>query len=554
MTAKLKARLWAWAGTACVAAAAAGVIAPNFLVAQPPTEKADKTEKAEPEAVVASTFIGELKGAPESARIAVVLDGDKFVAYVCSGDQSFNDTFSRWFRGAVKDGGLSAKTDCEAVLKATAKGDVVSGSITKEGKTHEFTATKTAGDSNAGLFRAGDTFSDTDFVVGWIIDEKENVVGTGGVKGGKVQTLNPPKPGASLQAEVKKKGEEKGKILEPGKVTGAGTGPEASKPGRKLDAAAQAELVKDLVADRKATGGNAIQAMLINQVKRFNAGKKPETKLEEKTFAILKTAPKGSLEKYEKAWDKLPKADRDTILGPAAKDLDESKGLDGAVAKRLVAAMTQVKSLKGEPRSALSGTVKKVSIPTLKCLDETNPEVGKDEIFAIHTVIVGNSAPQVKRTAILDGMKDGVSKNFAAADADVFPLAGLTPTEGAEVFVVTTLYEDDGAGLVAFLNFLKPLIQTGVVLAVEALNGDAKKLTEVEKVLIKLAVDAALSAASGPLQDFLVRPLGTDSIVVKPDGSVTAENGGAKNKMTFKLVKNGDVRFNYELSGFNVQK
>ncbi len=140
------------------------------------------------------------------------------------------------------------------------------------------------------------------------------------------------------------------------------------------------------------------------------------------------------------------------------------------------------------------------------------------------------------------------------ADATVFPLTDLDADGTAEVFIVTTLYEDDGAGVVAFLNLLKPLIQVGVILAVEALNGDEKKLSEVDKALIKIAVDAAMKAALGKLEKVLVQPLGTDSIVVKPDGSVVAENGGNKTKMTFKKVKNGDVRFHYELSGFAVQK
>lgn len=557
MTVSLKARLWTWTGAALVATAAAGVIAPNFLVAQPPTVKSDKTEKTEPEAAVASTFIGELKGAPESARVAVVVEGDKFVAYVCSGDQTFNDTFSRWFRGPVKDGKLSARTDCEAVLKATAKGDVVSGSITKEGKTHEFTATRTAGDSNAGLFRAGDTFADTDFVVGWIIDEKENVVGTGGVKGGKVQTLNPPKPGGNLLAQVRKPGEEKGKELTPGKVTGAAPDSTASnKPGRKLDAANKAELLNDLADEAKAADGNAVQAMIVNQVQRFLAGKKAETKLEEKTFAVLKAASKDTLQDYLKDWEKIPKAEREALLGSAAKSLDTSKGLDAAVARKLMLAMPQAKGVKRQAAAAPpAGTVKKVNIPTVKCVDETNPErAGSDEIFAIHTVIVGNGQPQVKRTGVLKEFDDGETQNFPDADATVFPLTGQTPTDGAEVFIVTTLYEDDGVGVVAFLNLLKPLIQVGVILAVEALNGDEKTLSEVDKALIKIAVDAAMKAALGKLEKVLVQPLGTDSIVVKPDGSVVAENGGNKTKMTFKKVKNGDVRFHYELSGFAVQK
>lgn len=554
MIAKLKARLWTWTGAAVVAA---GVVAPSLLVAQPPSGTAEKSAEATP---AATTYIGELKGAPESARIAVVIDGDKFVAYVCSGDQKFNDACSRWIRGDVKGGAMTATAD-QVELKASVKGDAVSGTLSAAGTSHQFKAAAVAGDSNAGLFRAGDTFEDNDFVVGWIVDEKDNVVGTGGVRGGGVQTLKPP-PGppqgnGNLQAEVKKKGEDKAKTLDPGKVSGAGTGANASPQGKKLDEANKAEILKDLVAARKGTDGNAIQAMMLNQVQRFLAGKKPETKLEEKTFAVLKAAPKQDLQDYLKDWEKIPKADRDAILGSAAKQLDVNKGLESAVARSLGANMPAVKALKaaGPAAPAPSGTVKKVTIPTVKCVDETNPEaIGSDEIFAIHTVFVGTGEPQVKRTGVLTELDDGESKNFSDADATVFPLTGLAPTAGAEVFVVTTLYEDDGTGAAKFLSLVKPLISLGVVLALDAVIDPKEKFTEVQKALLKIAVDAAVSAAIGKLEKVLVQPLGTDSIVIEPDGSVVAENGGAKTKMTFKKVKNGDVKYSYELSGFAVQK
>ena len=89
-------------------------------------------------AVVPTTYIGELNGAPESARIAFVVEGDKFVAYVCSGDKPFNEGFSRWLRGDVKDGKMSVTVD-EIQLTATLKDDRVSGTL-KKGTAHEFTA------------------------------------------------------------------------------------------------------------------------------------------------------------------------------------------------------------------------------------------------------------------------------------------------------------------------------------------------------------------------------------------------------------------------------
>src|SRR4051812_9768858 len=100
MTARLKHRRGFWIGAVALAAGLVGTAAPNRPAA-PGEEPAA--------APAARTFIGELTGAPESARVGFVVEGNTFVAYVCSADQAFNDTFSRWFRGEVRDGKLSAR-------------------------------------------------------------------------------------------------------------------------------------------------------------------------------------------------------------------------------------------------------------------------------------------------------------------------------------------------------------------------------------------------------------------------------------------------------------
>ena len=96
------------------------------------------------------------------------------------------------------------------------------------------------------------------------------------------------------------------KKVEAGKVTGAGTGANANNTGKKIDAALKAELLQDLIDERKATGGNPIQAILLHQINRFLAGKKPETKLEEKVFAVLKTAPEGHTHRLHEKLGKDP--------------------------------------------------------------------------------------------------------------------------------------------------------------------------------------------------------------------------------------------------------
>ena len=265
MSIRLKNCMWSWAGAAVLAACAAGV------AVVPSARGAD--EKIEALAAKFTTYVGELKDTPETARIAFVIEGSKFVAYVCSGDQTFNDTFSRWFRGDVKDGQLSATIDGVG-LTAALKDDAVSGTIKKD-KAHDFTAKAIAGDANAGLFRASETFDEKDYIAGWIVDEKGNVVGTGGRRGGAVQTLQQPKGNNDLRlVPTKKDGTTVGEPLQAGRVTGAGTGAAANNTGKKIDDAARAEMLQDLIAERKASGGDAIHAMIIHQIRRFEAGNK----------------------------------------------------------------------------------------------------------------------------------------------------------------------------------------------------------------------------------------------------------------------------------------
>ena len=98
------------------------------------------------------------------------------------------------------------------------------------------------------------------------------------------------------------------------------------------------------------------------------------------------------------------------------------------------------------------------------------------------------------------------------------------------MFIVTTLYEDDGAGVQAVLNFLKPLLAAAVITVIEVKNGSDKTLSEFEKAEIKLAVDAVVTGTGNFLADKLVQPLGTDTITARPDGSIVADKRGGQNE------------------------
>ncbi len=105
------------------------------------------------------------------------------------------------------------------------------------------------------------------------------------------------------------------------------------------------------------------------------------------------------------------------------------------------------------------------------------------------------------------------------------------------------------------LGLLKPLIESVAIIVLEGV-AEAKGLTldEAAKEALKVGVKGVIDGAIGSLGSLLTQPLGTDVIVVRPNGTVVGTNGAAKTKMVFKRVKNGDVKHEYELFGFDVQK
>jgi len=122
------------------------------------------------------TFVGELVGGPRSARIALVVHGDDVTAYACSQDDEFNKAHSQWFQGKLKDGAVEA-SEAGNTLKARPKGDSVEGTLTgTDRKELSFVAARAKG--VAGLYRGEDRFGDEDFVAGWIVDQRHDVVGS----------------------------------------------------------------------------------------------------------------------------------------------------------------------------------------------------------------------------------------------------------------------------------------------------------------------------------------------------------------------------------------
>jgi hypothetical protein len=120
-----------------------------------------------PPAVV--TYVGVVPAEPP-ARVAVVVEGDAFLAYVCGRTDDFNQAAAAWFKGTVRGGKIDAETNGKR-LSAVVEGGTVRGSVEAEGRTRGFTAAPVGG--AAGLYRA----ARGERVFGWVVDANHQVVG-----------------------------------------------------------------------------------------------------------------------------------------------------------------------------------------------------------------------------------------------------------------------------------------------------------------------------------------------------------------------------------------
>jgi hypothetical protein len=158
-----------------------------------------------------TTYIGTLPAEPP-ARIAIVVEGDQYLAYACGQTDDFNRSASAWFKGRLESNSIAAKAD-DKTLSAEFKEGRFRGTLTIEGRTREFTAKPVATNAIAGLYRATHETADDKVVVGWIVDAKNLVVG--GCQSSKrppvalpSKKVNPPKIKNDEQPEPKQEAEE----------------------------------------------------------------------------------------------------------------------------------------------------------------------------------------------------------------------------------------------------------------------------------------------------------------------------------------------------------
>ena len=121
----------------------------------------------------AQTFIARLTGAPDSARVVVVVENGKFDAYICSLDDPFNLTTARWYKGEIDAYSAFQATSTDGVtLSGNLDGHHFSGTVTNiEGQTFNFEGESVEAGGPAGLYRGVGSYNGEEVIVGSVVAE-----------------------------------------------------------------------------------------------------------------------------------------------------------------------------------------------------------------------------------------------------------------------------------------------------------------------------------------------------------------------------------------------
>jgi hypothetical protein len=121
----------------------------------------------------AHTFIARLSGAPDSARVVVVMEDGKFDAYICSLDDAFNLTTARWYKGEIDAyGGFQATSTDGVTLSGSIDDHHFSGTVTNvEGQAFSFDGETVTAGGPAGLYRGVGTYNGAEVIVGSVVAE-----------------------------------------------------------------------------------------------------------------------------------------------------------------------------------------------------------------------------------------------------------------------------------------------------------------------------------------------------------------------------------------------
>jgi hypothetical protein len=119
------------------------------------------------------SYIGTIDDAPESARVGIVAENGKFVLYICSLDDAFNLSASRWFSGDLDGDGTFAGISPDGVkVNGSINGNLLIGFITNvQGQRLNFRGSAIQAGGPAGLYRGVVEYDGQQVVVGAVVDE-----------------------------------------------------------------------------------------------------------------------------------------------------------------------------------------------------------------------------------------------------------------------------------------------------------------------------------------------------------------------------------------------
>ena len=133
----------------------------------------------------AQTFIARLDGAPDSARVVIVVEDGKFDAYICSLDDPFNLTTARWYKGDIDaNGGFQGVSTDGVTLAGSINNNNFSGTVTNiEGQKFAYEGAAVASGGPAGLYRGVGTYNGEEVIVGAVMTEDGTFASTAQTKG-----------------------------------------------------------------------------------------------------------------------------------------------------------------------------------------------------------------------------------------------------------------------------------------------------------------------------------------------------------------------------------
>jgi hypothetical protein len=119
------------------------------------------------------SYLGTIDDAPESARVGIVAENGKFVLYICSLDDAFNLSTSRWFSGDLDGDGTFAGISPDGVkVNGSINGNLLIGFITNlQGQRLNFRGTAISAGGPAGLYRGVGEYDGQQVIVGAVVDE-----------------------------------------------------------------------------------------------------------------------------------------------------------------------------------------------------------------------------------------------------------------------------------------------------------------------------------------------------------------------------------------------